>query len=184
MIKNIVVRYIGRYLIKYFTFCFSRKCGKYIISYPAPWCDWNERTILHLLASRSHRYDKRGKSLGNICGRNISVAALSRLECFKRTTSPHLSRKWAACWDRSFRKGLVPSLSCKLHSIFSNLWQFVLTAPTCSHVPSAPVNARTRKRLRLRERWSSNKIHFTDALTHAGLFDIIFIPGFRSYRPV
>lgn len=82
------------------------------------------------------------KSSGNICGRNIDdrrgVAALSWLECFKRTTSPHLSRKWAACWDRSFRKGLVPSLSCKLHSIFSNLWQFVLTAPTCSHVPSAP----------------------------------------------
>lgn len=81
------------------------------------------------------------EAFGNTRGTNINdnVTAVFCLECFKRTTSPHLSRKWAACWDRSFRKGLVPSLSCKLHSIFSNLWQFVLTAPTCSHVPSAPL---------------------------------------------
>lgn len=140
--------------------------------------------IVGIIHATTHLFVLR-KQIENVFGdikrerQRANVATVFWLGCFKRTTSPHLSRKWAACWDRSFRKGLVPSLSCKLHSIFSNLWQFVLTAPTCSHVPSAPVGARTRERFTLSREWDGprNKIHFTDALTHAGLFDIIFIPG-------
>lgn len=109
----------------------------------------SDESLVHLprLPCKRYRLSRQMQKSSEILAVEISASdasqPLSWLKCFKRTTSPHLSRKWAACWDRSFHKGLVPSLSCKLHSIFSNLWQFVLTAPTCSHVPSAPVNART-----------------------------------------